>query len=431
VKPTSHTRTRQYTRGLVPGDPVSIIIGESIHTYGGQMAVMAACNAIVRNHPVVYVLADDIPILAAHTRAMTTHRLLTKIGTATDTSKVEIVDTPPPGLPSIGIGPDVSDAAMYIGANRFTGLIATEPADITPDPSSAWGAALAAMLAANAVFRTAISVEIPRPAPLSLWTIGSIAAGAATGPADPGPIDVGSVWLIGAGGVGSSLAWWLSLLGVHGDWTVIDHERVDITNLNRSLGMFHAEFGTGDEEAAFKADVAGRLIGAHAFPHQWADWATTDPAPPDVVIPAANDFGVRGGLAAYSHPMALTGTTSRSWTAELHLYRAGTDGCIDCRHPASPSASFVCSTSPVPAPGGGSTDAALSFLSGTAGLLAAAALARLQAGELTEQTNHWQVAFQPARRPVTPNRHGCVGGQPHALDDPTRHTLYGHTRWAT
>jgi hypothetical protein len=166
-----------------------------------------------------------------------------------------------------------------------------------------------------------------------------------------------------------------------------------------------------------------------AFTNDWDSWAATDPSPPDIVIPAANDRGVRASVASYSHPMALTGTTSRQWTAELHLYRAGDDGCIDCRHPTNSILDLACSTSAVPTSDGGHTDAALSFLSGTAGLHTLDALARLQAGVPPDAANHWQLSFQSGLRPITANRHCCSHGCRRTLDAESRRTLFGETRW--
>jgi hypothetical protein len=422
----SDARTREYTGGAVARTPIAISIGDRIHTHGGQAALLASVNAAVRNHPAVYVRASDVPLLGP-ARGGTTHNLLAHLETATPTAQLQIVDALPHDVTLLGIGRDINGADLYIGADRFTGKIAADPLDISADASSAWGAGLAAMLAANHLFRTAIALPVPSFATLSLWTMAE--SGGSSGPADLGPIDVGTTWLIGAGGVGSSIAWWLSLLGVYGRWTVIDHERVELTNLNRSLGMFLGDYGAGGDSASFKAHVAAELMGATPFPDDWDAWVVADPSPPDVLIAAANDRGVRASLAAYSHPMALTGTTSRRWTAELHLYRAGVDGCIDCRHPSEMTADFACSTSAVPTGDGGHADAALSFLSGTAGLLALAGLARLQAGELVDVMNHWQLFFQPARRPITPNRQTCSRGCRRTLDERSRYELFGDTRW--
>ena len=417
----SLVRTRQYTGGLVATDPVAIVAGAAAVTAGGQAALLSLCNAAVRNHPTVFVVAEDLPLLGASPGSI--HGALEHLSGATESSTIEVVERPPTEMLSIGIGSDVT-AGWYIGARRFTAVVSRSPTAMTDEPASAWGAGLAAMLAANLLFRAQIGLPLPEVVPLSLWDLAPALDEAASGPSDPGPVDVGDVWLVGAGGVGSSLAWWLAVLGLTGPWTVIDHDIVDDTNLNRSLGMVYSDFLHGRRKAAVAAD----LIGGTPFDGQWADWTDTDPAPPDVVIAAANDFGVRGALTSYSHPMTLTGTTSRNWTAELHLYRPE-DGCPSCRHPEAAQASFACSQVSVPS-AGGSRDAALSFLSGTAGLLAAAALCRLQAGALVGPMNHWTVHFEPTRRLVTSSRHSCEGSARHGLSDHVRTAVHGHTRWS-
>lgn len=417
-------RTRQYTGGSVPATPIGIDIGDAVHTPGGRLAVLAVANATVRNHPHVFVRAVDVE----HDTGDRIHDLLAEMGSATPTSRLEIVESLPLDIPTVGIGADVDNATVYIGADRFTAALADHATALTDDASTAWGAALAAMRAANHLFRLAIGLEPPAFETLSLWTLEPTRAG--TGPSDPGPVAIGSVWLIGAGGVGSSLAWWAHHLGAAGPWTIIDHERVEDTNLNRCLGMFSRHLTSDDGEPARKSDIAAALIpGARSFPNSWDAWAATDAAPPDVIIPAANDYGVRGHLATYSHPMAITGATSPNWTADLHLYRAGVDGCIDCRHPNTGEPAFACSTASVPASDDGSTDASLSFLSGTAALLCAAALLRLQAGELTSEYNHWQLAFHPTRRTITANKLHCQGGTTHALNEHLRRAYFADTRW--
>ncbi len=421
----SDARTRQYTGGAVPAAPVGIDIGEAIHTAGGRLALLALANATVRNHPRVFVRAENVEQAGDFT-----HDLLAEIAAATPTSRLDIVEKPPTGTPIIGIGSDCANATLYIGADRFTATVTNRAAALTDDPSTAWGAALAAMRAANHIFRGAIGLEPPALERLSLWTLEP--ATAATGPSEPGPIAAGSVWLLGAGGVGSSLAWWVRHFGGTDPWTIIDHDVVEDTNLNRCLGMFRRHLTSSNGAPAHKSDVAAELIpGARSFPDTWEAWVATDPAPPDVIIPAANDFGVRGQLATYSHPMAITGATSPNWTADLHLYRAGIDGCIECRHPNAAEPAFACSTASVPAGNGGSTDASLSFLSGAAALLCAAALVRLQAGEVVDGYNHWQMAFHPTRRTITANKQRCQGGATHALDDGLRRSYFGATRWFT
>jgi hypothetical protein len=423
----SDARTRQYTGGIVPSNDVVVDIGEAVETRGGAMALLAVVNALARHHPYVFVRVADVALRSGR-RA---HEAVAELGRATETSRVEVVDSLPSKALRIGIGIDVREADIHLGAHRFTGAIDTHPLEVSPEPSSLWGGALAAMRAANTAFRTGINLDAPRAEALSLWNFE--ATEVQTGPAECSPIDVGTTWLVGAGGVGSSLAWWLSHIGVTDGWTVIDHDRVEVTNLNRSLGMFAHHLTVDGGKPALKAAIAADLMGATAFTEQWDSWAAEDHPPPDVLIPAANDFGVRSVLASYSHPMALTGATSANWTADLHVYRAGTDGCIECRHPRMASPAFECSTAEVATDDGGSADAALSFLSGTAGLLTAAELSRLQHGVADSELNHRQlIFFHPARYTFTASRQRCErAAASHALSQSLRAQYFGSTRWWT
>ncbi|MGH3231597.1 MAG: ThiF family adenylyltransferase, partial [Streptosporangiaceae bacterium] len=244
---------------------------------------------------------------------------------------------------------------------------------------------------------------------ISLWSLAPV--GQPTGPADLGPVAVGSTWLVGAGAVGSCLAWWLQFTGVNGAWTVIDGDKADDTNLNRSLGLFAADAGLDGHETAMKAHAAAALIpGAVPYPHWWDDWAATDPAPPDVLIPAANEYGVRSAVAAYGHPATIHATTSRDWTAELHRHLPGRDGCIACRLPENAPA-FACATATAPSAGPDpdpGRDAALPFLSAAAGILLLSGLLQLQYGHWTvHDRNHWRVWFDEAPRPVQSSLWTC------------------------
>ena len=66
---------------------------------------------------------------------------------------------------------------------------------------------------------------------------------------------------------------------------------------------------------------------------------------------------------------------------------------------------------------------------GTAGLLTVSALARLQAGELEGDLNHWTIAFQPARHAFDADTYRCRGGAPHAPASAVAESQFGATRW--
>lgn len=421
----ANTRTRQYTGGAVSDVAVTIVAGDAVGTPGGQAALLGAANALVRNHPAVYVVAPDAESALVPTDRLSD--LLARVGGATDESRLEMVLVPPVGAIRVGIGSDVQ-ADLYVGADRFTGYTADTPSPISGASTSVYGGAIGAMLAAGQVFRRTVGMPVGPHRGMSMWMLEETLAG--TGPDTVDVLDLSAFWLVGAGGVGSSAAWWMHLFGCCGTGVVIDHDLVDITNLNRSLGMFYGETGLAEGAPRMKAELAADLIGAKPFTETWDAWIGADPAPPDVLIPAANEFGVRAAIATYSHPMALTGTTSRNWTAELHIYRAGVDSCPSCRHPDRGSGpAFACSTSSIPTDDGGSEDAALSFLSGTAGLVTVAGLTLAQAGELTGPMNMWPVDFAEAHRGlVRAKKLACSSTCQRTQSPSLRSRIFGGTR---
>ena len=425
-------RTLRYTGGLQPTTPAGITSGPATtSTISGQIAVLTTVNILARTHPEIIVAFPDAPLLIPSPAGGTTlteacQRLAqaanpdVRMNTATD---ITLRGS------GIGIGHDAGPATIYAGGGRWTARTGSQPQPITPEPSSALGAGLAVTLAAGYIFRTAIGLPAVLDRGISLWSL--MSTNQPTGPGTFGPVAVGSTWLVGAGAVGSCLAWWLHFTGVDGAWTVIDGDTADDTNLNRSLGLFAADAGLDGHEPAFKADAAAALIPeAIPYTHWWDDWTATEPAAPDVLIPAANDYGIRPAVAAYGHPATIHATTSRDWTAELHRHLPSRDGCIACRLPEDAPA-FACATGAAPSAGPDpGRDAALPFLSAAAGILLLSGLLQLQHGQWnTHDYNHWRLWFDDAPRPVQNSRWPCNQTCTSTPSAAVRRTTHQATRW--
>ena len=132
------------------------------------------------------------------------------------------------------------------------------------------GYALAACLGAAAVFkatlgRTVVSRE------LSAWNLREDME-AAPGPDDLERLDVGSVLLVGAGAVGSALAYWLYSMGVGGEWTVLDADHIKLYNTNRGMLFTARDAGWpsgiqyGQERR--KIDVVADYLPGRSYP-EW------------------------------------------------------------------------------------------------------------------------------------------------------------------
>jgi len=400
-------------------------------TASGQAAVLTAINILARAHPGVTLALPDVALMVpcptGGTSLLEGCELLAVA--ANPDVEVSTARVMPTEIGSIGIGADAGPASIYAGGDRWTARTAATPQEVVPRPSSLLGAGLAVTLATGFIFRTALGRPAVRVRGVSLWSLAP--AEAASGPDSCDPLDVGTVWLIGAGAVGSCLAWWLQFVGVVGAWTVIDGDVVDATNLNRSLGLFATDAGLAGGRAVHKADAAAALIpGAATCPHWWHDWAATDPAPPDVLVPVANEYGVRAAVAAYSHPATLHATTSRNWTAELHRHLLGRDGCISCRLPEG-TPSFGCATGQIEPTGTDpGRDAALPFLSAASGLLLLAGLLQMQHGHwATHDRNHWRVWFDDTPAVLSGSHWQCAGSCRATLAGPVRRAIHGETRW--
>ena len=145
---------------------------------------------------------------------------------------------------AIGLGLEApAGLPWYAGSEGQIAMIGREPLPSDGGDRLSLGGGLAACLAAAALFNQVTGYGHQRPVWLSAWNVGE-GDQADSGPHRLGPVDVGDVLLLGAGGVGSSLAFWLSQLGVHGDWHVVDGDAAVLHNTNRCLGLFPHQAGS-------------------------------------------------------------------------------------------------------------------------------------------------------------------------------------------
>jgi molybdopterin/thiamine biosynthesis adenylyltransferase len=162
--------------------------------------------------------------------------------------------------------------------------------------------------------------------------------------------------VIGAGGLGSPAALYLGSAGV-GRLTVVDHDNVDLTNLQRQIAHDQSRLGQPKAEslsasvAAINPDV--RL---HALVRR-ADAALLDELLPqvDVVLDCSDNFGTRHAVnaACVRHRKPLVAGAAIGWDAQISVYdtRIAEAPCYACVFP--PDAAFedvACSTMGVLAP---------------------------------------------------------------------------------
>jgi hypothetical protein len=390
-------RTRQYGgHDDALERPVHLIVGPDVApTRAGQIATLALINLIPRAHRR---LAPEIPAVSLLARSLVpADDLLTSaIGTAFAINPVLDL-TAGTGTPiRIGLGQNVPHGLdLYLGWLGGRGTVSDRPLTASEsDPESVFGAATAAVLGATAVFRLAHG----QPARTARFNPIELGADHDAGLRDHRtPVDVGDVLAVGAGAVTAALVYWLRELGIAGGiWDFLDRDDVELHNTNRCMTMTAAHAGWPNglptNAADNKAAAVAWAIEGRPHPVWYDQWRPDHNGRHDLVLPLANERGVRRLIAYRGEPLLLHATTSSGWTAELHRHLPDRDDCIDCRLPDTAAPRMQCSTGPTDATDSTSPDAALPFLSAAAGLMLAGALATLPDGPaMAGRFNHWQL----------------------------------------
>jgi molybdopterin-synthase adenylyltransferase len=129
--------------------------------------------------------------------------------------------------------------------------------------------------------------------------------------------------LIGAGGLGSPVALYLGSAGV-GRITVVDHDHVDLTNLQRQIAHNQSRVGLPKAEsaqasvAAINPDVQLRALVRRADAALLDDWVPQA----DVVIDCTDNFRTRHAVnaACVKHARPLVWGAAIGWDAQMSVY---------------------------------------------------------------------------------------------------------------
>ncbi len=169
-------------------------------------------------------------------------------------------------------------------------------------------------------------------------------------------ISSGRALVIGAGGLGSPVVLYLGSAGV-GHITLVDHDIVDVTNLQRQVAHTMARVGTSKVESASAAITAINPEVAVTTIAQRADAALLAQLVPlaDVVLDCSDNFATRHlvNAACVRHGKPLVSGAAIRFDGQISVYdtRDGASPCYACVFP--PDAGFEetrCATMGVFAP---------------------------------------------------------------------------------
>ena len=162
--------------------------------------------------------------------------------------------------------------------------------------------------------------------------------------------------VIGAGGLGSPVALYLGTAGV-GQITLVDHDTVDLTNLQRQIAHTLARVGQAKAESAKQAVAAINPEPRVRVVAQRADTALLDELAPaaDVVIDCCDNFATRHliNTACVRHAKPLVSGAAIRFDGQTSVYdtRDAASPCYACVFPpADEFEEALCATMGVFAP---------------------------------------------------------------------------------
>jgi hypothetical protein len=229
--------------------------------------------------------------------------------------------------------------------------------------------------------------------------------------------ELGAVWVVGAGSVGTAILYFLTLVTRNFSALLFDGDKVKRENITRSPVFTDQDTGSGKAEVAkayLKACGTVDVLHEPLMLHESRRWTHRASGTPDLVIAAANEYNVRHRIESVFPPVQIYGTTGRNWQASVVRHVPTVDSCSCCLFPEATYTPTGCATDPAAgAVGEQPVDASLPHLSFAAGLMAAAEVLKLTVPGYAMTPNRSVLYTKPELRVVragVPLRQGCICG---------------------
>ncbi len=173
----------------------------------------------------------------------------------------------------IGATEITGDTVIYLGSNGWLAKIGTEQPLACGTTDIPFGAGAAACIAAANVFRWAFAEALENPAldkRLVISVLDFKHGARAANPALPAERDLGQFSMVGLGAIGNAAVWALGrMTGSTGAIDLIDHERIELSNLQRYVLADRGSVG------AEKVEVMKRFLPGFAvrtYPMRWREF---------------------------------------------------------------------------------------------------------------------------------------------------------------
>lgn len=286
-----------------------------------------------------------------------------------------------------------SDVVLHLGPNGagqivhgagWDSYVGSAPSPLrAAQDANPFGPALAAILAISRLFVHRLD---PPAIPFTCNALDWRETVAPPGAPPPNLADLGELWFVGAGSVGSAVMYFLTLATRDFSAALFDMDIVKVHNLDRSP-VYSADDATRKIKKVHGAENYLRSVGVkdviaeEVALHESRLWHGRSPGHPDLIVSAANEFNVRNFIEEGFPPLQLYATTGKNWQTALIRHVPMKDPCSLCLFPnESAQPATQCATGKIPensTKGEPGMDAALPFLSFAAGLMTAVEITKL------------------------------------------------------
>lgn len=232
----------------------------------GRITLELATNLLSRLYPRLAVLPDGAAAEALYSDLVTLARSINpKIDVETSLEGITVC---------LAVGnPTVPGATpvVYLGSDGWVARASTEGPVGSGASANPFGAAAAACFGAANAFRAVFSSQLPEGALDEGFALSLLNYESSPGAVNPelGPVDLGESHLVGLGAIGNGAVWALSRVpGLNGELHLVDHEEVDLTNLQRYVIATMGDVGAS-KVALAEGLLRGTGLEVHAHPERW------------------------------------------------------------------------------------------------------------------------------------------------------------------
>ncbi|MBI5103310.1 MAG: ThiF family adenylyltransferase [Nitrospirae bacterium] len=380
--------------------------------YDGQVAVLTAANLLGRMTPA---LALDIPNVQIVSPLPWAGRNLREF------IQQRLYEADPYGRFELRIrraGDSIlrfgsADHDIVVHGSGWNTYIGPGPSPLSPCTSAnPIGPAMAAIIAAaNLFIHDCPMASQPLTFNTLFWNHDFTDSTAPVLPMHP---DLGELWTVGTGSVGTAILYFLTLTAPYFSTILFDGDIVKIHNLDRSPIFIHnldrSPIFINKHVGQLKADAVKEYLEAASIANVISEsctldiatqWACRPAGRPDMLISAANERNVRSIIESSYPPIQIYGTTGRNWQASVIRHIPIKEPCSCCLFPETSHVETTCATGKIPEPGNEQqVDAALPFLSFAAGAMAAAEILKVSMPDLPYTSNRTMLYTSPLPRIV-------------------------------